>query len=78
MMTTLILYTTDGCHLCEYAERMLIELAKTQEFVLESIDISTEESLVALYGIRIPVVMNKNSKQEIGWPFQLEDLVNLF
>ncbi|NKB31828.1 MAG: glutaredoxin family protein [Pseudomonadales bacterium] len=77
-MKTLILYTTDGCHLCEFAEQMLFELQKSQSFFLESIDISTDEALVELYGIKIPVVKNKTSEEELGWPFQLEDLLSLF
>jgi len=77
-MTTLVLYTTEGCHLCEYAEQMLAELLKSREFVLESVDIATNEKLVELYGIRIPVVMNKANKQELGWPFQFEELLSLF
>tara|TARA_B110000003_G_C16366088_1_gene424659 strand:+ start:82 stop:315 length:234 start_codon:yes stop_codon:yes gene_type:complete len=77
-MQVLILYTSDGCHLCELAENLLIELRSFKEFHLESIDISTDESMVEIYGIRIPVVKNKQTKEEIGWPFQLEDLLNLF
>ena len=76
-MHTLILYTTDGCHLCELAENLLIELEFFKEFHLESIDISADESLVKSYGVRIPVVKNKQTNKEIGWPFQLEDLLNL-
>jgi len=52
-------------------------LRSFKEFHLESIDISADESLVKIYGIRIPVVKNKQTNEEIGWPFQLEDLLNL-
>jgi glutaredoxin len=76
-MQTLILYTTEGCHLCEFAEQMLVELRASKEYQLESIDISTDEALVEVYGIRIPVVKNKQTDKEIGWPFQLEQLEEL-
>ena len=77
-MQTLILYTTDGCHLCEFAEQMLNELRIEKEFHLKAIDISSDESLVEAYGIRIPVVKNKQTNEELGWPFQLEELASLF
>jgi glutaredoxin len=76
-MRTLILYTTDGCHLCEQAERLLRELGDRQSFTLEAVDISTDEALADRYGIRIPVVKNPASAEELGWPFQLEDLAHL-
>ena len=76
-MSTLIFYTSVGCHLCEQAEELLAELPKSLEFEVESVDIGTDAALVSLYGIRIPVVKNKDSGAEIGWPFTLEDLRNL-
>lgn len=48
------------------------------QFDLEEVDISTDEKLVELYGIRIPVVKNSASEKEIGWPFGLEDITTLF
>ena len=76
-MSTLIFYTSVGCHLFEQAEELLAELPKSLEFEVESVDIGTDAALVSLYGIRIPVVKNKDSGAEIGWPFTLEDLRNL-
>lgn len=80
-MNRLIFYTTVGCHLCEHAALVLQEFAAQSgapQFVLEEVDISTDEKLVELYGIRIPVVKNSVSEQEIGWPFGLEDVATLF
>jgi len=48
------------------------------QFILEEVDISTEERLVELYGIRIPVLKNTANENEIGWPFGLEELARLF
>jgi|TARA_B110000881_G_C18413879_1_gene432395 hypothetical protein len=48
------------------------------QFDLEEVDISTDEHLVELYGIRIPVVKNLANKKEVGWPFGLEDIATLF
>ena len=76
-MTTLIFYTSVGCHLCERAEELLAELADCLEIEVESVDIGADAAFVSLYGIRIPVVKNKDSGAEIGWPFTLEDLSSL-
>lgn len=73
----LVFYTTPGCHLCEQAALMLEELGQLRDMEVESVDISTDEALVMLYGIRIPVVRNPAKDKELGWPFQLEDLLSL-
>lgn len=77
-MNKLILYTTEGCHLCEQAELLLQELADSISFKLDTVDISVNEALVDRYGIRIPVVKNVESGKEIAWPFALTDLLTLF
>tara|TARA_B110000444_G_scaffold242508_1_gene259893 strand:- start:73 stop:255 length:183 start_codon:yes stop_codon:yes gene_type:complete len=48
------------------------------KFDLEEVDISTDENLVELYGIRIPVVKNAANEKEVGWPFGVEDIATLF
>jgi len=77
MTPTLILYTTEGCHLCEEAEKLLNQLCAARNVRVEAIDISADEKLVSRYGIRIPVVRNKLSGDEIGWPFGVAELTNL-
>lgn len=74
---TLLLYTTVGCHLCEQAAELLAQLAQSHPIVVEPIEISDDEALVAEYGIRIPVVKNVHTGMEIGWPFQAQDLLSL-
>lgn len=77
-MTKLIFYTTSGCHLCEHAAALLEQLTQLKQFDVEEVDISTDEKLVELYGIRIPVVKNAATEKELGWPFDLEGLISLF
>ena len=77
MTPTLILYTTESCHLCKEAEKLLTQLARSKDVSVEAIDISFDEELVSRYGIRIPVVKNKLTEYEIGWPFGLTELANL-
>ena len=71
MSPTLILYTTEACHLCKEAEQLLLQLSGSADVIVEAIDISLDAELVSRYGIRIPVVKNKLSGHEIGWPFGL-------
>ena len=80
-MNQLIFYTTVGCHLCEHAALVLQEFAAQSDapqFDIDEIDISTDEHLVELYGIRIPVVKNPANEKEVGWPFGVEEVAKLF
>jgi len=52
-------------------------LSELRDIDVDSVDISTDEELVILYGIRIPVIRNPAKDKELGWPFQLEDLLTL-
>ena len=73
----LVFYTTAGCHLCECAAEMLEYLQRESGLVVQEIDISSAEELVERYGIRIPVVKNPVSEEELGWPFSMEQLASL-
>lgn len=73
----LFFYTTAGCHLCEQAEALLIQLIDQRQVSIEAIDIAESEALVDQYGLRIPVVKAAKTEQELGWPFSLEDLASL-
>ncbi len=76
-MKEIALYTTLGCHLCDQAESMLKHLIDKQlvsDCTLSLVEISEDDSLLELYGIRIPVLAIKNN--ELGWPFDLAELQN--
>lgn len=74
-MQELLLYTTQGCHLCEQAEELLqpvldyINAKLEKEVVLMPVEISESEDLVEQYGIRIPVLRVQGQSEELGWPF---------
>jgi glutaredoxin len=55
-MTTVILYTRAGCHLCEQAREILIRARARHAFELEERDIEADDRLLAAYLERIPVV----------------------
>ena len=77
-MRTIVFFTTKGCHLCENAEKLLSTLMQTHDLIIESVDISDSEALVEKYGILIPVIKDKKTEKELRWPFEAEDITNLF
>ena len=50
-------YSRPGCHLCDVAKSVIESSALRDSFVLEEINIDTEETLKARYGYDIPVVL---------------------
>lgn len=77
-MARLIFYTTEGCHLCEFAAAMLAAVQAERDVAIEAVDIASDEALVESYGLSIPVVRNPDSGRELNWPFEPEDLLSLF
>lgn len=71
----LVLYSTLGCHLCDHAIA-IVQPHLVDGLSLEIIDIAEDDTLMAHYGIRIPVVQHKQSQQEIGWPFDEPEFLN--
>lgn len=67
-----ILYSSEGCHLCEQAIALFHQLA--QPVILTIVDIVDEEDLVADYGEHIPVVQRDLDGKELYWPFNLAQL----
>ena len=43
---------------------------------MTQIEIIHDEADIARYGIRIPVIKNKVTDKEIGWPFDTEQLAD--
>ncbi|WP_428240949.1 glutaredoxin family protein [Gynuella sp.] len=74
-MNTLFLYTTEGCHLCEEAEKILQPLALEFHFKIEKVEIADDGYLVDIYGTRIPVIKMGTEKDDLGWPFDHHDVI---
>src|SRR5690606_7292555 len=75
MTTSLYLYTTSGCHLCEQAEAIVTPHLVRFGLVLERIEIAGSDELMARYGVRIPVLRIEGEEAELGWPFTEEGFV---
>jgi glutaredoxin len=55
-MTQLTLYGKPGCHLCEEARAVVLEVRERRPFELEEVDITLDPALEARYRERIPVI----------------------
>jgi glutaredoxin len=55
-MTRLTLYGKPGCHLCEEAHSVVVQVRHRHPFDLEEVDITRDPALEALYRERIPVI----------------------
>jgi glutaredoxin len=76
MAVPLVLYHTSGCHLCEKARDMLWPLLSSCDINLTEVDIAEHDSLIASYGVRIPVIASSDGF-ELDWPFDQEQIVSL-
>ncbi|MCW8344436.1 glutaredoxin family protein [Vibrio sp. ZSDZ65] len=70
MTKELILYSTEGCHLCEMASELLHRVGLSQQF--DIIDIAFNDELFSRYGVTIPVISTGSS--ELNWPFDIHQL----
>lgn len=74
-MADLVLFGTEGCHLCEDAEHLLLQAGLN----FEKQDIVNNDEAMQRYAIRIPVLLHTPSGLELCWPFntlQLQDFIS--
>jgi hypothetical protein len=62
---SLLLFGTQGCHLCEQAQTLLSQLA----IPVENIDIANEIQWQTEFAVLIPVLYHSPSQRYINWPF---------
>lgn len=70
-MSTLKLFGTEHCHLCEQAARLL----EANQLSAEKIDICSDDTLYARYEVRIPVLLRCDTEVELAWPFDQHTLL---
>lgn len=74
-MIKLSLYLTSHCHLCEQAIQIINQANLTLQTTC--IEISADEELILEYGTRIPVLKRMDNFNELNWPFDHIDALNL-
>ncbi len=71
-------YTTFGCHLCEKVEAMLIEISHQFKdkfhYQIIPFDIIDDDEIFAQYRYSIPVLQKEKDVEELGWPFDYQQL----
>lgn len=65
---------TSACHLCEQAERLLLQAQAARPLHWQQVDIALDEGLVVTYGTRIPVL--RQGERTLDWPFSLLDILS--
>ncbi|NQD80624.1 glutaredoxin family protein [Pseudomonas seleniipraecipitans] len=59
---------TLGCHLCEYAEAVLMPFVE-RGLLVELVDIADREEWLEHYALLIPVLKRTDTNAELLWPF---------
>jgi thiol-disulfide isomerase/thioredoxin len=54
--------TRSGCHLCEQAEPLVRATAARYRADLEVVDMDSDDELVRLYALRVPVVLGPDGE----------------
>ncbi|MBU2968355.1 glutaredoxin family protein [Pseudoalteromonas sp. C2R02] len=74
-MFNITLYHTQGCHLCEQAYELLIQVVDASKIQL--VDIIDSKAHMALYQTSIPVIENNQNGNKLFWPFNEQDIKGL-
>lgn len=57
MAHEVVLYTKEGCCLCDRAKQVLLRLREEFDLQIEEVDITRDEGLTRQYGHLVPVVI---------------------
>ncbi|WP_448565277.1 glutaredoxin family protein [Thalassotalea ganghwensis] len=69
------LFSSEGCHLCEQALELIRQVIDDNKLTI--IDIVSDDKLVDLYGVHIPVLERQDTKEKLFWPFELSEIEKL-
>ena len=64
-------YTKYGCPLCDEG---LAILCAFDGISIESVDIEDSDEVYAAYAVRIPVIQQVDTGEELGWPFDRDSV----
>ena len=71
------LFGTLGCHLCDEAEQVLQPFV-AQGLIVELLDIIDSADWLERYALTIPVLRRVDKGQELHWPFDEQDVAQVF
>ena len=64
MNSSVVIYSRNGCHLCEIEEKLVKDIQKDHEFELEIIYIDGDASLEKEYGEEVPVTLINGKRHD--------------
>ena len=68
----LILYSTEGCTICDKVLDLLLGMPEAQGYRLRVVDVAFDDRLLARYGERLPVLVS--GERELAAPIERSDL----
>ena len=74
MTPKIMFYSGPHCHLCDLAQELMEQLPSGLVSEVEKVDIAKDHNAYHLYAVRIPVLKRADTDEELGWPFDLEQL----
>ena len=78
MRAQVFLYSTLGCHLCDQAKAIIWPLLSHYPYALTEVDIASNDELMELYGIHIPVLYSAGQPEPLRWPFDSQQVEQFF
>jgi glutaredoxin len=64
MNSSVVIFSRNGCHLCEVAEKLVKDIQKDHEFELEIIYINGDADLEREYGEEVPVTLINGKRHD--------------
>ena len=75
MTTSLTLFGTTACHLCEEC-LLLTRPLQGNGILVREVDIVEDPALLERYQLRVPVLRRDDTGAELDWPFDLGQLMS--
>lgn len=75
MTTSLTLFGTTACHLCEEC-LLLTRPLQGNGILVREVDIVEDPALLERYQLRVPVLRRDDTGAELDWPFDLGRLMS--
>lgn len=70
MIPEVVLYTRQGCHLCEVVKESLVRLGRRAQFRLVEVDIDADPELQEKFNEEVPVVFIQGRK---AFKYQMDE-----
>lgn len=73
-VATIVLYGKPVCPLCDEAESLIQQVARSMRVQVRKVDVTSDAVLYRRYGLEIPV-LELPAGQILRWPFSADDII---